>query len=198
MPADPPDSNPFSTRFVRPAANEFLFDDEDSVELIVDRLEAGGRSGQIVGPHGTGKSTLLHALREELTARGRQIALYELHDGQRRLPTAAGEIDLWNENTVVIADGYEQLSWWSRRSLKAACRRALCGLLVTSHEDVGLTPLYQTLPDESIAQQIVSRLMQGHPPVISADDVTEHFAYCRDNIREMLFELYDLYEERTR
>lgn len=198
MPTDPPDSNPFSTRFVRPAANEYLFDDEDSVELILARLEAGDEQGQIVGPHGSGKSTLLCALREELVARGRQIALYELHDGQRRLPATAADIDLWNENTVVIVDGYEQLSWWSRRSLKAACRRAGCGLLVTSHEDVGLTPLYFTLPDERVAQQLVAGLMQGHPPVISAADVTQQFEACEGNVREMLFRLYDLYEERTK
>jgi GTPase SAR1 family protein len=215
-----PPANPFSTRFVQPAAGEYLFAAEGDLRQMLGRLHAGASWGQIIGPHGSGKTTLLHGLRHELEAAGKQIVLVQLHDGQRRLPATAAESAAWNESTVVVVDGYEQLSRWSRWRLKAACRRRGCGLLVTAHADVGLPLLHETRPSEALAQQLVARLMgsggfyrdlstpeppahadrdKSHPtPFIAAEDVSREFAASGGDIREMLFRLYDLFEQRSR
>ncbi len=59
-------SNPFSTRFVRPGALAYRFPPGESAATLVERLAASGWRGQIVGPHGSGKSTLVAALGETL------------------------------------------------------------------------------------------------------------------------------------
>ena len=42
--------------------------------------------GEILGPHGAGKSALLATLIPAVERAGRRPVLVELHDGQRRLP----------------------------------------------------------------------------------------------------------------
>ena len=59
MPApDAAKSNPFSTRFIRPGAIEYLFAPGQTADSLIDRLRHNQWRGQIIGPHGSGKSTL--------------------------------------------------------------------------------------------------------------------------------------------
>lgn len=111
-----PESNPFSTRFTAPGKTPFFFErsflrqlkaskpakfeeffiralgaGEDirgsvCLQFLVDRFETNGRRGQIVGPHGSGKSTLTFALKEALTKRGYEIFSWSLNDRNRFLP----------------------------------------------------------------------------------------------------------------
>ncbi len=61
--------NPFSTKFIRPGAIDFVVELGDALPDIFARFERFGLSGQVVGPHGSGKSTLLWALRPLLEQR---------------------------------------------------------------------------------------------------------------------------------
>ena len=84
MNRDPPPTNPFSTRFIRPDANEFLFPSEaavDSGESIHDlvRRITTANFNLIVGDHGTGKSTLLATLLPDLQVHYRRVASVLLH-----------------------------------------------------------------------------------------------------------------------
>ncbi|MBQ6828426.1 MAG: hypothetical protein IJO46_10475 [Thermoguttaceae bacterium] len=56
------------------------------LQFLVDRFETNGRRGQLVGPHGSGKSTLTCALKEALTKRGYEIFSWSLNDRNRFLP----------------------------------------------------------------------------------------------------------------
>jgi hypothetical protein len=96
----------------------------------------------------------------------------------------------------VIVDGYEQLSWWSRLRLKARCRSARAGLLVTAHTSVGLPDLFTTVPSLELAQQVVQRLLPSGDAQIAANDIAAAFDQQRGNLRETLFQLYDIYEQR--
>ncbi len=78
-------SNPFSSRFVRPGQVAFQFPPGVDAIGLVARLRSFRWRAQIVGPHGTGKSTLLHALLPTLREQGRDIVWYTLSAGQRRL-----------------------------------------------------------------------------------------------------------------
>jgi hypothetical protein len=202
--------NPFATRFVRPGAQSFLFPEGEAVDALVDLLRANAWWGEIVGPHGAGKSTLLATFIPHLREAGRHVVLVTLRDGQRRLPSQQIADTAKQPNTLLVVDGYEQLGTFRRWQLKRRCRRLGCGLLVTAHAPVGLPHLYQVTPSLDMVQRVVQRVVQSvvgtlpsDPSLISstpitAADVEACFAQRAGDVRETLFDLYNLYERRRR
>ena len=199
--ADPFSANPFSTRHVRPGSVDYVFGEGEDAGRIVARLQAAGWRGEIVGPHGSGKSALLAALIPEIRRVGKAPLLVELHDGQRRLPIDLTGLAL---NSVLIVDGYEQLGFGARFRLASFRRRYFrrrvfrqqggIGLLVTAHRSVGFCELHRTRPTIELAIKIVERLAADVP----REDIQRAFDRRDGNIREMLFDLYDLFEQRSR
>jgi len=182
-------SNPFATRFIRPGAIEYLYSADQSSEALIEQLRAQNWQGQIIGPHGSGKSTLVAALAAELVAAGRKVVQTKGLE-----PRATNEV--LDSNTQVIVDGFEQLSWWARRTVKQHCRRRGAGLLVTAHTDVGLPTLIRTEPTLELASAIVNRLLPAGDVPIEPDDIARAYESAGGNIREMLFGLYDVYQVR--
>jgi energy-coupling factor transporter ATP-binding protein EcfA2 len=188
--------NPFCTRWVRPGAIPFLFPPGENAEKLADRLRQAGWWGEITGPHGSGKSALLAALTAAIERAGQRTVLVVLHDAERRLP-----VDLRNDPrlrppVLLMVDGYEQLSRWQRLALKRFCRRQGTGLLVTAHDSVGLPPLYRTVATLDVAAQIVAQLMGDRRPPFTPEEVSQRLSRRNGNLREMLFDLYDLFEQR--
>jgi hypothetical protein len=188
-------SNPFATRFVRPGAVPYFFPPGESAATLAGRLRETGWWGQVVGPHGSGKSTLLAALLPELRRAGLEPLVATLHDGQRRLPGEVWRAE-WRAATVVVVDGYEQLSGWQRFRLKRRCRRYGCGLLVTSHGTVGLAELYRTPVAEETAERVVEFLLARSEQAVTPEEVRGRLSARAGNLREALFDLYDLHELR--
>ena len=193
-------SNPFSSRFIRPGATEFIFPDGLSAAVLLARLREQQWTGEIVGPHGSGKSTLLATLLPLLEAERMPIVNLTLHDGQRRLPTSFA--DLANVGgagpRLIVVDGYEQLSRWSRWRLERWRRRRDCGLLVTSHAPTGLPLLLRTVATAELAERVVQRLLPAGDRLVTTADVRNCFTEQHGNVREALFALYRLYEQRRR
>jgi len=189
-PSLPTVGNPFATRYTRPNAGPYLFPDGHSTDSLLARLRDNGWWGQITGPHGSGKSTLVYTLLPRLQAAGRRVEIYSLH---RRDSIAS-----WNASTQIVVDGCEQLGWLQRTWLKWTCRRRGTGLLATAHRDVGLPPLWTAETGVELAQRIVTRLLgQGDAGWLHTGQVERLFAEHRGNMRELLFALYDLYEQRN-
>jgi hypothetical protein len=195
----PAGENPFCTRCIRPGAVAYCFPAGVSIEDLVDRLCINHWHGQIVGPHGSGKSTLLARILTAVEQAGRQPVFFELHDGQRRMPSdwrRKTELSAVTAPVIVVVDGYEQLSVWSRFLLKRYCSRRHFGLLVTSHVPVDLPDIFRTSTSLEMAQQVVRQLIQKKQMKISMEIIAELFARHGGNIRELLFDLYDLYEQQ--
>jgi len=195
-------SNPFSTRFIRPGALDYLFSVKDSandrVESLVARLGGNQWRGQIIGPHGSGKSTLLAALEPALGDAGCVCWTARLQDGEHAMPagwTRAVAASLANQ---VVVDGFEQLNAWNRWRVRLCCRRRGWGLLVTAHRDVGLPKLLETASDLETAQAIVEQLLAAETTTIAPEVVAEHYRAAGNNIRETLFRLYDVWERMAR
>jgi len=222
-----PESNPFSTRCVRPGALTYLFPPGETLDRVVERLIAKGWRGQILGPHGSGKSTLLATLLPRIEQHGTKIILAELHDGRRCMPenvalpwkasqpcsTAApgcGEpcrtaapgrektISTSEIPSILIIDGYEQLPWWRRWLLRWQCGRHGVGLLVTAHRPIGLPTVFQTQPNPATFRQIVARLVEGRTECPTDEEIDRCLRRHAPNLREALFELYDLFESRRK
>jgi len=195
-----PNGNPFATCRVRPGAVPFFFRDGASAGGLVERLRAAGWWGQIVGPHGTGKSTLLAALLPHLRAAGCEVLPVVQHQGERAVPERVWEFLRRRGNAghrrLLAIDGYEQLSWWAAWRIRRLCRAGRHGLLVTSHADAGLPELYRTSVSRESARRVVAHLTAGAAPTVTEDEVTARLAARGGNLREALFDLYDLHEQR--
>jgi hypothetical protein len=190
-------SNPFATRHTRPGALEFLLPQAVTLAELVERLKASGWRGEIVGPHGTGKSTLLAALVPALRAAGREVREVTLFAGQSQLPVTAEETAGWTRATQLVIDGYEQLGWPSRLWLQATLALTGAGLLLTTHEPQGYPVLFTTHVDADLAWSVVSRLLPEPPPCISRASVAALLETHAGNMREVLFSLYDLYPSQS-
>lgn len=193
-------SNPFRSSNIRPGANAFVFADETTVDELFRQL-CRNRQGEIVGPHGSGKSTLMiyvvryaesegwHVAHHILDARNRWQrgnALEMLEEVDRALP----EIDL------VAVDGFEQLSRWQRSAIVRKCRAHRKYLLITSHHDMGLADIYRTRVNLDIAYRVVAEICgrEQIPSTPSSAHLSELLSCYRGNLRETLFALYDEYQ----
>lgn len=221
-----PISNPFSTRFVRPGTLPYQFPDGITAPILVNRLVENGWWGQIIGSHGTGKSTLLHGLLKPL-ADARRVVFLPLGSHRRPTPLAQGtsaiettlpcdcprgteakvKIVSWasfnrsdwktlDPQTLLVVDGYEQLSGLRKRRLERRCRHQRCGLLVTAHANVGLPTILETTTSPGCVQQLVKLLLAEAEFQIGTSQVAEAFDRCGGNVRETFFLLYDLYQSR--
>lgn len=188
--------NPFDARYVRPGAIRFLWPTGQSPETLLARLEQNGWQGQIVGPHGSGKSALVAWLIEEIQRAGRRAVLVELHDGQRHLPVSLRGIGGSCAGAVLIVDGYEQLSCWSRFLLRRHCRRRKLGLVVTAHASAGFPDLLRTAAGLDLAVRVVRELLGDRSLGVTDDEIGRLFERRQGNLRELLFDLYDLYERQ--
>jgi hypothetical protein len=192
------DLNPFASRYVRPGAIAYRFDDDADPASIVDRFYAAGRRGAIIGPHGSGKTTLLSALLPAIAARGGVVRTITLRDRGEGFPPLAG-LDLAPESVLVV-DGYEQLGWWRRFRLHRAVRRAGAGLLVTGHQPLDVPTLYTTWASPEVAAALVRGLVAAHAPQsgLEIDDaeIARRLAAHGGDVRELFFGLYDLYESQ--
>ncbi|MFM8253157.1 MAG: hypothetical protein ACKOBW_16315 [Planctomycetota bacterium] len=188
-------SNPFATRWTRPGALDYIYPAGETPLSLITRLVSSGGRGQIMGPHGTGKTSLLRSLRPHLEAAGYQL---EWHDPQTVIKAGRR-----TSNTLVVIDGYEQLGRWSRLRLWCSCWWHGCGLLVTTHEDLGLPVLVETSPSLDLAQQLAERLLAdrllgGRRELLGDEEWDGLWREKRGNLREVWFALYDRYESRRR
>jgi DNA polymerase III delta prime subunit len=188
--------NPFSTRFVQPGEIPFLFvDTECTLAELAGRLQHL-RSASIVGPHGVGKSTLCHALKGWFEQEGWRVESIQLQSGCHWKP-ASGFADGWDERTLVVVDGYEQLARWRRWLMTRLAKRRGVTLLTTVHRKLELPVLLQLTPALPVLEAVVGRLLDNDWSIVTRQDVADCFARHHD-ARETLFALYDIYQSRRR
>jgi energy-coupling factor transporter ATP-binding protein EcfA2 len=212
-------SNPFATRFTLPGRIEWVETPDARLEEVADRIVRHQFRGAIVGPHGSGKSTLLEHLAPLLgtvilrrdaqgkavplvrgvVERGRELVWLQLRKTEPeslRIPWS-----VLNSSTLLILDGFEQLT--AARRLYATVRTRLIGsgLLVTSHRRTLLpTICYRHITAET-AQRIVERLVETREDlserirgVATQVDFEQQLRENGGNMREVLMGLYDQVE----
>ncbi len=213
----PDQPNPFCTRFVRPGAIEYRFQrpregsaqGKGSSQRFVEALLAA-RFGLIVGPHGTGKSTLLQTLMPALRAQFNRVEAITLH-----APGAVGPMASWRHQLAIangalkscwrvapggllVVDGVEQLGIVGSRLLRIAAGRSRY-LLGTSHQPVaGWRELWRTELTADMVQSLTEELLvAADPRVVSAvrDTLWRQRHRRVENLRDLWFDLYDVASE---
>jgi hypothetical protein len=160
-------------------------------EALADRFDSLGRRAAIVGPHGSGKTSLLAALAPVLAVRGLATRGLRLHRGERRLGPA-GERWLAGAapGVVMVLDGSDELGLaaWLRVLARS---RAAAGLLVATHRRGLLPVLHRCRPGPALLGELMADLDAGCRCALPAPG--ELFARHGGNLRLALRELYDLH-----
>jgi hypothetical protein len=184
-----PRMNPFSTRLVEPGAIPYHL--PGGVAALAERFREH-RRGELVGPHGSGKSTLLASLLRLLT--DFTVRRVRLSTSTRALPT-----DLWTlpgPHPLLVIDGFEQLGWVVRRRVVRNCHRTGTALLVTTHRSVGLPQLHRTdVTTDALAWVLDHLVPTADRQMLDGFDPAARLRAHRGSLREVLFELYDRWEE---
>lgn len=148
--------NPF--RVSRVHNLPFLWPEGDSIDSLYTRWEESGRVGAIVGPHGTGKTTLLSEWASFLRERGWQPRLLTLTEDFPNLPPDFAESFRGAEpESVALLDGAEQLGPWGWRRWLWITRRA-GGRVVTTHRPGRLPTLLRTKAQPHQLEHLLRRL----------------------------------------
>lgn len=223
--ASPP-ANPFSTRFVRPDRTDYRFADGQDADTVaaavIAKLTRCGTAA-IIGPHGTGKSTLLHALIQRLNNVFPQVQVIRLSsagDASQELRRWQREQEIAGEPSAattacLVIDGFEQLPWTARQRLIWRARRWACWrsrdrhltppcLLVTAHRPQwGVGMIFRTGWDEAMVSKLTAEKLRDLPEPTRRTMLrlaAEHAAKLERgrpadrNVRDYWFSLYDEYE----
>lgn len=184
--------NPFSVQCLGPGNIEYLFEKADELDDLIGKLAAHGWRGELCGPHGVGKSTLLRMLERNAQAVGLRTAWWQCTDRQRGLRpswvAAMGRVD------VVFLDGAERLRWWQRRWLMTATRVAGVGLVMTTHVALGHGLLVPMRATANQLAALIGRLMPACDHATARDWAEESLSKNGGNAREALFGLYEEFE----
>ncbi len=209
----PLSSNPFCTRLVRPGAIDYWFsenrteDSQSSIMRIVASLQQY-RRGLIVGAHGTGKTTLLHALRPILQDSFAEVQYVQLSAPcSRRLRgrythmrSAAQQLfarqSQLGQGGLLVVDGAEQLWRFDLWRLLRNARNASQAVLATGHQPVrGMRILHQTRLTRQLVHALTESLLLDVPPWL-ANVVLEELGRREcgrlTNVRDLWFDLYDV------
>ena len=170
-----------------------MFENGDLDRLVADFTKYRFYA-QIVGPHGTGKTTLLNSFVPELKKLGFSVIVTSLHDKQRRFPKK-----FWTEirnnlqkRTILVIDGYEQLGLPARIAAMYYRLRFGFGVLLTVHSPLWSVPvLHRTKADFAILKKL---LPEGLKTEISDSRLETIFNTHSGNLRLVFLDLYDLYE----
>lgn len=164
-----------------------------TLEDLLDRLKQFGYRGAIVGPKGTGKTTLLEDLEIALAALGFEVRRLRLDDRLKSFPRGFLKRFFAGVTTrdVILFDGAEQMSWVGWRWFKLRSKKA-GGLLITSHRPGMLPTLRECTTSPDLLADIVTELL-GAKPSLTRDTTVELHLKHNGNLRDALREMYDIY-----
>ena len=195
-------SNPFSTSFVRPGALPFRYPAGMTRDQLLTRFETNGFRGQIVGPHGVGKSSLVADLLPDWTTIFQEIGHITIRGGKqfqseletRWLGDTKQSDGTKQRSKLIIVDGLERWSIMNRQLLIQSANQKEFGLLATVHMPIrGLPLLCRLEPRLDIFEQIVTDLC-ADVTAFKQDELKDVFEKADGNFREGLMLLYDQYE----
>jgi energy-coupling factor transporter ATP-binding protein EcfA2 len=207
--------NPFATRFVRPDQNRYRFTVDPLAESHqfaaflsqLFELLRRHRRAAIVGPHGTGKTTLLRSIDSSLHDQFERVTTLglssERHHSHRELITAIDSAcDTPLTSQCLVVDGFEQLRWWDRTILvREILKRPGVSLIVTSHRRHWRVPVcWQTQWNDELSRLLTHEKLRQVPDDLRIA-IWQRFENrlgrqenSSRNLRDLWFMMYDDYE----
>ncbi|HEY5893882.1 MAG TPA: hypothetical protein VIT91_11680 [Chthoniobacterales bacterium] len=179
--------NPFASSWVE--AIPFVFPENDGWNVLIARLFHHGWRASIIGPHGTGKTTLLEQLVPHLAGLGFKPRLVTLNTtsslGEKFCLIKA--VRGLGSRDFLLLDGAEQLLPGQFFLLEVIGRKC-GGLLITRHRRGPLPVVFETNPTPALLRGLIARLTGRIP---SEKESSALLTRHRLSIRDCFRELYD-------
>ena len=177
--------NPFSTDRVEQI--RFMPQSESWSELI-ERLEIMDYRAAAIGPDGSGKTTFLEDLKQQLKERGiKTQSIFVTMDIKVSWKQIKQTLDA-RAFDVLLLDGADHLNRMTWYRLKRRILRIKKGLVITSHKPDMLPTLMRCSTSIPLLQNIVSQLA---PEYAQPPQIEKLFTRHEGNIRNALRTLYD-------
>jgi len=185
-----PSDNPFDTQ--RQDKLAFIEHDHALTE-VADRLKRQRYRGAICGPKGSGKTTMLRALGEELMEHGlTPLPLFIDEDRHKALPTNwRCTVRRARPTDALLLDGYDMLPMWARAWVLLSSKRA-GAVIVTSEREVILPTVAQLSPSSDLLRGLIDQLDPSAPQRFNVDALYEE---ARGNLRDALQLAYELHAQ---
>ena len=182
-----PRDNPFAAHRIE--ALPFRFPGGLTWDTFLDRCAAAKWRGAIVGPHGSGKTTVLEQLAPRLRERGFNPRMFRV---QAESPLAEKtallkEVRSMRAPDLLLLDGAEQLTTREWLTLHSAAS-PMAGCLITVHRTSRLPTLLETQTSPALLIELAAELTGERLSVL---DATALFKRHFGNLRECLRTLYD-------
>lgn len=178
--------NPFAVDRIRQIRYE---PPEESWKSLLERLAVMKYRGAIVGPCGSGKTTLCEDLQIRLRLEGMQtqqlFVSMDIHMTWQDIQCV-----LALPFDVILVDGADHMSWLTWQRLKHYVLSKKRGLVVTTHRPGLLPTWYECLTSLALFERIVDHLNPDQS--IHPEHIRESYDRWQGNIRDALRELYDL------
>ena len=156
------------------------------------RLQENHFRGALVGPKGTGKTTLLLELQGKLEEMGFKTCRLFLNRDKRKL--SKNEVrelkQAVNQGAIILLDGFEQMNLLNHAKFVQRVKHAK-GLIVTVHKPIKLPTILRTATSFKTFKQMVSEL-QNDSRQFEADQLKALYDTHQGNIRLAFRSLYDL------
>lgn len=163
----------------------------ENLEALVDHALADNCTC-LLGPKGTGKTTLLEDLDLRLQVRGLQTHWIRLQIESTRLErsNAIEQLKQISQQQVCLFDGAEVLNFWQWRRVRQVARSNQLTLIATLHRKRGLPILLRTQPDWSLVHQFVRQLAGPHYSDTLCKYAQHAFDTSGGNMREVFRACY--------
>ena len=180
--------NPFRSSVVERIRYALAPDDLDQLARKALTL----RCCCLLGPHGTGKTTLLEDLEPIFKKRGRSSHWLCLNNTSSKDERDAAIEALRSLPTdrVFLFDGAEVLNLWQQFKLYYIVRRRKLALLATVHRKGPLPILYRTAPNWRLTRQLVRQLSNEHYSADLIEQAQLAFDSSGGNVREVFRACY--------
>ena len=164
-----------------------------NLNALTTRLKQMEYRAAIIGPKGSGKTTLMEDLQQHLEKSGRKTRSLLLNDKNPLTRRASRQfLSQLTGDEIVFLDGAEQTGPLAWLTLKRKILKRAAGLIITAHKPGLLETLIECNPTPTLFRKIANDLLQGRdtPDNHSLDHV---YNRCCGNIRRALRQLYDIY-----